>query len=286
MSASGLPARSSTAELTAPFFDFSHGSMVAGADDARFGLQDRRPLDDVLQLAHVARPVVPLEQPERLGLHVAERRVVALGDLVQEVPAQLGHVLRPLAQRRQLDRHDVEPVEQVLAELALGDRRLEVAVAGGDDAHVDRLAHAAADALERALLEHAEELGWRAGAISLISSSRACPVGELEAAAAHLVGPGERALLVPKSSDSEQVLAQRGAVDGEHRRSRRSLAAWIARATTSLPVPLSPRISTVALLRPTPLDLLLHLRQRRPRSRRAGAARSAARRGCAAPGFP
>ena len=61
-----------------------------------------------------------------------------------EVLRQRGDVRLAIPQRRHLDRDHVQPVEEVLAELALGDRLREVAVGRGDDAHVhqDRLASA------------------------------------------------------------------------------------------------------------------------------------------------
>ena len=45
-------------------------------------------------------------------------------------------VLAPLAQRRHVDRHHVQPVEQVLAEPALGDLLLEILVGGREHPHV------------------------------------------------------------------------------------------------------------------------------------------------------
>ena len=46
----------------------------------------------------------------------------------------------------------------------------------------------------------------------------------------------------------EQRLGQRAAVDRDERRSLRGELKWIARATSSLPVPDSPVISTVLLV--------------------------------------
>ena len=81
---------------------------------------DHGPLDDVFQLADVARPVVRLAAP------AAPRRRSARPPCRPAAPysfrkccGQLGDVLRPLAQRRHGDRDDVEPIEQVLAEPAL-----------------------------------------------------------------------------------------------------------------------------------------------------------------------
>src|SRR5688572_11388881 len=94
---------------------------------------------------------------------MAVGRAVTLGDLMKEVSAQFWDVFSPLAQRRQLDRNDVEPVEQVLPEFSFLNRLLEVAVARRDDAHVDVLTEAAAYALELAFLEHAEQLSLKGG---------------------------------------------------------------------------------------------------------------------------
>ena len=55
-------------------------------------------------------------------------------------------------------------------------------------------------------------------------------------------GPGEGALLVTEQLALDQRRGQGGAVDRDERRCRaRWLVAWIARATSSLPVPVSPR---------------------------------------------
>src|SRR5437773_2458844 len=68
---------------------------------------------------------------ERLGA-LAGRRV----DL-HEVVDDRGDVLLALAQGRELDRQDLQPVEEVLAELAALDEAAKVLVARRDDPHVD-----------------------------------------------------------------------------------------------------------------------------------------------------
>ena len=62
--------------------------------------QHDRPLDDVLQLADVARPVVGHQGLDGLGVQVRDRLAGALGVDVQEVDRQLEDVLAPLAQAR------------------------------------------------------------------------------------------------------------------------------------------------------------------------------------------
>ena len=82
-------------------------------------------------------------------------------------------------------RHDVEPVEQILAEAAARDLLLEVAVGRGDEAHVDVDRLDAADALELALLQRAQQLDLHLDRdlADLVEEQRAA-VGELEAARA------------------------------------------------------------------------------------------------------
>src|SRR5450756_2754588 len=66
---------------------------------------------------------------------------------------EFGNVLDALAQRRHRNRKHVQAVEQVLAEASgfhVGD---QVAVGGGDDAHVDLYILACADRLDLAFLQ-------------------------------------------------------------------------------------------------------------------------------------
>ena len=72
-----------------------------------------------------------------------------------EVLDQPGEIAQPVAQRRQPDRHHVQPVEQVQAEPLLRDQLREVPVRRRDDPHVHGHLRAAADARDLALLQHA-----------------------------------------------------------------------------------------------------------------------------------
>src|SRR4051812_4578272 len=117
----------------------------------------------------------------------------------------------------------VQSVVEILAEPALPDLGGEVAVRGGDDAHVDRDRLVAAHALQIALLQHAQELRLDEGRdlADLVEKERAA-MRLLEAAHASLVGAGERALLVAEHLALEERLRHRRAVE----RDQRSLGAW------------------------------------------------------------
>src|SRR5438874_9776613 len=92
-----------------------------GADHARVCFEYAGALHDVLKLTDIARPVVALQQTQRFGFDVAKRLVLAARDRVEEMTAQFRNILDPLTQRRQLDGHDVEPIEQIAAEFSFID---------------------------------------------------------------------------------------------------------------------------------------------------------------------
>ena len=102
----------------------------------RAGRDDHRALHDVAQLANVAWPAVALKgghaRPGDRVDPLAER----FRELVDEPPDEEGNILDPLAQRWDLDREDVEAVEQVLAKRVISDLLLEIPVRRGDDPHV------------------------------------------------------------------------------------------------------------------------------------------------------
>ena len=111
----------------------------------------------VLELAHVARPVVRLERLDERRLDVDLAHAVAIGVRAHERVHERLDVLRALAERRHADGHHVEAIEEVLAEapgLRLGG---EIAVRRDDEAHVDVLG-AAADRLHLARLDGAQDL--------------------------------------------------------------------------------------------------------------------------------
>ena len=101
---------------------------------------------------------------------------------------------------------DVQAVVQILAERAVGDRRFEHLVGGGDQAHVDLDRVGAAEPLELALLQHAQQLDLRGqvDVADLVEEQRAA-VGQLEAALAPLLRAGEGALLVAEELGLDQA---------------------------------------------------------------------------------
>ena len=136
------------------------------------------------------------------------------GVLLDEVVDERRDVLLALAQRRELDRDDVQPVEEVLAEASLLDGAPQVDVGGrhDPDVHLDGLD--AAEPHELALLHHAQELGLglEGDVADLVEEQRAL-VRQLEEALLGVDRPGEGALHVAEEVRLEQVVGQAARVD-------------------------------------------------------------------------
>src|SRR5262245_62799186 len=176
--------------------------------------QSGRPLDGVLELAHVAGPVVRDEEGHRLWRDRAGHLVVGGVVRLKEVVGEEWNIVAALPQRRQDDGHDAQAVEEVLPEFSFGDERRQVLVGGGDEPDVDLDALRPANPPDLALLEHPQELRLhaRADLTDLVEKARSA-VRRLEEPS--LVGQraGERALDVAEELALEQGLGERAAVD-------------------------------------------------------------------------
>ncbi len=190
---------------------------IAGLDLGAAG-DDDRSLDGIFELAHVPRPRIRLQHRQSLGGRAAHRLAARARELGDEVVDEARNVLAPIAQGRQMDREDVQPVIEIFAELPLGDHRLEVAVGRRHDAHVDLEGLVAADALELALLQGAEELDLDFHRqIADLVEKEGPAIGQLEAAGPAGDRAGERALFVPEELALEDAGRERRAVHAHER---------------------------------------------------------------------
>ena len=122
----------------------------------------------------------------------------------------------------------------------------EVLVRRGDDPRVHADALRPAEPLEAGLLDDAQELGLDLqGHVADLVQEQRPAVGELELAPLPLHGAGESAPLVAEQLAQQQALGEGRAVDGHERPVPARAGEVDVRASTSLPVPLSPVISTV-----------------------------------------
>ena len=170
-----------------------------------------------------------------------------------EVLGERADVARAVAQRRDDDREHRQPVVEIFAKGLRLDHRRQVAVRGGDDADVDAHGPLAADADHLAVLHDAQQPDLRGeararrlrrGTACRRRPARTSPCGASSA-------PVNAPCSWPKSSES----ISSGAIAPQFTRRngplRKVECSWMARATISLPVPVSPKSSTGALLRDT-----------------------------------
>src|SRR5579859_947449 len=181
--------------------------------DLLAGSQQDGAVHGVFELAHIAAPDMADQHAARRIAQRALRQTVQLGIFLDEVPGQRLDVERTLAQGRQAQIDDVEAEEQILAERALAHFVLEIAVGGGDDAHIHLHRRIAADAVDLAFLQGAQQFGLQARVhFRYFVEQQGAAGGFLELAEAAGHGAGEGALLVAEQLAFQQILGDRRAV--------------------------------------------------------------------------
>ena len=81
----------------------------------------------------------------------------------QEIDNQVWNISTPLAQRRHLQIHYVDAVEQILAEISGGDLLLQLPVGGAHYPHFHFLVFLRTDTAELAVLQQLQQLGLQGG---------------------------------------------------------------------------------------------------------------------------
>ncbi len=170
-----------------------------------------RLFDGVLQLAHVARPRMPLEtthhfRRDRQRFFV-EFTIVNLDEMID----QERQIFKPLSQGRKLDYKDVEAIVQILSKTAGGNLRFEVLIRGGNDADVRFDRFVPSQTLEMPFLKQAENLplGGRTHVANLVQQEGPF-LSLLEFADASPVGSRKCPAFVAKQLTFEQGLLKSG----------------------------------------------------------------------------
>src|SRR4029453_4133238 len=121
---------------------------------------------------------------------------------------------RSLAQRRDVDRKDVQAVQQIGAELSVADSLIEVSIRGRDnpDAHADCLS--APKWFELLLLKDAQQLHLCVeGKLSDFVQKDGAAIGQLKSADSFLDRTGKRSSDVPEELALDQSRCDRPTVD-------------------------------------------------------------------------
>ena len=137
---------------------------------------------------------------------------------VHEVAGEQGDVRAPLPQARKMHADGAEAIVEVLAEQPLSDHAGQVAVRGGEHAHVDADLARAAHVPEGRGIEHPKQRDLRGGAhlADFVQEDRAAGC-HLEEARLGAIGAGEGSALVAEQLALQQALLERGAFHGDER---------------------------------------------------------------------
>ena len=132
----------------------------------------------------------------------------------QHPESERGNVARPVTQRGDAQREDVEAVKQVLAEPSGGGLGGEIAVGRGDDPHIDLERPGRAQGQHLAFLQRAQQLGLQGERqfADLVEQQRAL-VGGAEQPLARLGRAGEGTLAVAEQQRFEHRFGHGGAID-------------------------------------------------------------------------
>ena len=97
-------------------------------------LEDEDPFEQILKLAHVARPRIAAEDFGDRRLKPLDRAAVAGVVLAQEILGQHEHIVAAFAQRRNVDGNHLKTIVEVLSETVLADLGKQDLVGGGNEA--------------------------------------------------------------------------------------------------------------------------------------------------------
>src|SRR5688500_10630965 len=94
---------------------------------------------------------------ERLCWNALHLAAVLAREFTEKVTHERLDVFGSIAQRRQVDAENVQPIEQIFAELVSSDSLLEPDVGGGDQPAVDLELLESAETPDASLLQHAQQ---------------------------------------------------------------------------------------------------------------------------------
>ena len=173
-------------------------------------------MDGVLEFTNVSRPWMVLEQAHGIFGEGEFGKTQACGDFLDEVFGEETDIFGALSKRRELDTNDIEAVEEVLSEAAVGHLLFEIFVRCGDDTDIGLDHLVTADAGEFPVLEHAQNFGLELdGHVADLVEEEGAAVALFEAACALRYGTGESAFFVTEQFAFEELLGDGGTVDGD-----------------------------------------------------------------------
>jgi hypothetical protein len=117
-----------------------------------------RTLDDILQLADIAGPVVLLQQRRLLPRQRQRPMAEVLAGLFEKMRCELNDIIASFAQRGHVKREDAEAVVKILTKAPVCNSLLQIAIGRGNDANIDGMRRLVAHTFVFAFLQDAQKL--------------------------------------------------------------------------------------------------------------------------------
>src|SRR5271170_3051250 len=183
-------------------------------DAQRLRVENQHSLDHILQLAHIARPVILLEHGNRLFPNLDPRPAIFAAKLSQKLPREQRNIFPPLTKRRHEKRDHIQTIEEVLPEVAARDLLLQVFIGRSDHAHIDLYWTRRTYWIKSALVESAQHLRLHLQAhVSHFVQEQRAAIGTLKGASLFRRFAGYRAVAIAKEFALDEVFRNRSAVE-------------------------------------------------------------------------
>src|SRR5579875_46639 len=158
--------------------------------------QGRRAAHAIFKLAHIAREIASFEDGLG-GCGQGQLRRMLFVEAAEKFAGEKRDVFRPVSKGWERDRHHIDAVIKIGAEIPARHSVFKILVCRGHQADIHLERPHSPDTLKFALLKDAKKLGLKRGRnlANLVKEKRAA-VGKFETSLAHRERPGERALLM------------------------------------------------------------------------------------------
>ena len=156
---------------------------IAAFDGERTGVlsEDNGALDDILEFTDISRPVVVHQHLQCFGAEPVRRLHVFFAIFVREELDKPRNIFSSLAQRRELNVDDIEPVIQIFSEFAFVDQLFQVHIGRRNNTSIDFDGIDASEAHEFLFLNDAQKLRlcFKADRSNFVEEDRPL-IGDLE----------------------------------------------------------------------------------------------------------
>jgi len=175
-------------------------------------------MQDVVELSDISGPIIGHQSRNGFGSQRFSRRPVLFGDRREKMPGEQGDVAATLAERRKFKTKYVEAEKQIRPEFLFFDQPSDILVAGSHNLDLRLHETLGSDGAIGPFLQEAQQLGLGRNQqrVDFIQKQRSVS-GKRHQSFLVSVGVRERAARVTKHFVLEQMLRQRGTIDGDER---------------------------------------------------------------------